>query len=381
MSKKIILYSLQTFSSTGGIQKMTRTLAHSLHAISEKNGWQFQFWSAYDYDDEVMTRYIPAKNFRGFGINRYSFVFEAIASAKKQDIVILSHVNMAIIGILIKSINPKCHIWLIAHGIEIWRPLSFIKKLLLKHCDKILCVSNFTKQKMIDVHNINPDVCYVLNNAVDPFMKLPVSFNKPDYLLKRYGLTINDPVIFTLTRLSSSELYKGHDHVITVLSKIKKTFPAIKYLLAGKYDNVEKLRIEKLIADNGVEDQVILTGFVKEEELADHFLLANLFILPSKKEGFGIVFIEALACGLQVICGNADGSVDAICNGLLGKAINPDSLEELEKMAIDLLKNPLSESERLHLQKQCLANFDESIYMKKLESLIISETGNNNDIN
>lgn len=349
---------------------MSRTLAHSLYLLSEKNNWEFEFWSAYDYNEELMTRYLPAKNFRGFGINRYDFVFKAIANARKQDIIILSHINMAIVGILIKTINPKCKVWLIAHGIEIWKPLSIIKSLFLKICDKILCVSNFTKQKMIDVHNIKPEICSVLNNAIDPFMQLPNNFAKPENLLKRYSLSITDPIIFTLTRLSSTELYKGHDQVIRVLASLKKTFPAIKYILAGKYDGPEKLRIEKLIAENGVEDQVILTGFIKEEELADHFLLANLFILPSKKEGFGIVFIEALACGLPVICGNADGSVDAICNGSLGKAINPDSLEELEKWAIDFLNNPLTEDERLKLQHECLAHFDEKSYMKKLEVLI-----------
>jgi len=370
MSKKIILYSLQTFSSTGGIQKMSRTLAHSLYQLSEKNEWDFEFWSAYDYNEELMTRYLPAKNFRGFGIKRYDFVFKAIANARKQDIIILTHVNMAIVGILIKTINPKCKVWLIAHGIEIWKPLPIIKSLFLKICDKILCVSNFTKQKMIDVHNVNLEVCIVLNNAIDPFMQLPTRFAKPENLLKRYGLSITDPVIFTLTRLSSTELYKGHDHVIKALAKIKKTYPAIKYILSGKYDSQEKLRIEKLITDSGVEDQVILTGFLKEEELAEHFLLANLFILPSKKEGFGIVFIEALACGLPVICGNADGSIDAICNGALGKAINPDSLEELEKTAIEILNNPLTDSERRNLQSECLAHFDENSYMKKLELLI-----------
>ena len=372
MDKKIVLYSLQTFSSTGGIQKMTRTLAHSLYIVAQNNNRLFEFWSAYDSESELMTKYLPTKNFRGFGVQRLNFVIEAMKNAKQQDIIILSHVNLAIIGLLIKFINPKCKVWLIAHGIEIWRPLPFLKRSLLKHCNKIISVSNFTQKKLIDCHKIKPEILTVLNNAVDPFLKLPASFAKPAYLLQRYNLSVDNPVIFTLTRLSSYEQYKGHDQVIKTISRLKKNYPTIKYVLSGKPDLEETTRLEKLICKYDVAEQVILTGFVKEEELVDHFLLANLFVLPSKKEGFGIVFIEALACGVPVICGNADGSIDAICNGDLGTAINVDDLDELEKAISFELSNQLPEIERQNIQKQCLAHFDEVQYIKKWENLILN---------
>jgi len=370
MPKKIILYSLQTFSTTGGIQKMTRTMAHSLYNISKKNPWDFEFWSAYDSNDDLMPQYIPSENFRGFNTNRINFVLKSIIKAPKPDIIILSHINLAIIGLLIKVINPRCKVWLIAHGIEVWRPLSLLKKLFLNNCDKIICVSNFTKEQMISRHNTNPDVCKVLNNAVDPFMKVPKTFTKPDHLLKRYQLSPDNPIIFTLTRLASTEQYKGHDQIIKIIKTLRIKFPGIKYILAGQYDYKEKLRIQKLIVANNVEDQVILTGFLDEGELSDHFLLADLFVLPSKKEGFGIVFIEALACGLPVVCGNADGSIDAIWNGELGKAIDPDDLTGLEIAITEYLKTPLTDDIRHYLQKQCLLHFNEKNYMNNLEKLI-----------
>ena len=319
-----------------------------------------------------MTQYVPSYIFKGFGLNRIDFARKTISNALKQDLVILSHVNLAIIGMLIKLLNPDCKIWLIAHGIEVWRPLSVIKELFIKRCDKIICVSRFTRQQVISRHKTDPDKCIVLNNAVDPFITLPDKFSKPAHLLKRYYLEPDSQVIFTLTRLASTEQYKGHDQVIKVIGKLKARFPKIKYILAGQYDHREEIRIQKLITENNADEQVILTGFIEEEEFTDHFLLADLFVLPSKKEGFGIVFIEALACGLPVICGNADGSVDAICDGLLGKAINVDDLDELEDAITTDLSTPLTNGRRQYLQSRCLLHFNEVDYTNNLEELILN---------
>ncbi|HEY4194318.1 MAG TPA: glycosyltransferase, partial [Mucilaginibacter sp.] len=107
--------------------------------------------------------------------------------------------------------------------------------------------------------------------------------------------------------------------------------------------------------------------------LTDHFLLSDLFVLPSKKEGFGIVFIEALACGLPVICGNADGSIDAIRDGELGTAINVDDLGELEKTIDRYLKTPLTLTTRRDLQRQCLLYFNEMHYRNNLKKIINNE--------
>jgi glycosyltransferase involved in cell wall biosynthesis len=224
---------------------------------------------------------------------------------------------------------------------------------------------------MIARHKVDETKCTVLNNAVDPFMKLPLTFTKPDQLLKRYQLTDENQVVFTLTRLASTEQYKGHDQVIKVISKLKIQYPGIKYILSGKYDQTEKIRICKLIEDYKVAEQVILTGFIDENELPDHFLLADLFVLPSKKEGFGIVFIEALACGLPVICGNSDGSIDAICNGKLGRAIDVDDLDELENALREYLISLSTETDRRLLQNECLLHFNEQDYFNKLEKMLV----------
>lgn len=353
---------------------MTRTLAHSLFHISEKENWNFKLFSLYDTRYDLMNQYLPAENYTGFNNSRIGLGLASIKKAPHADVVILNHINLSLIGIAIKLINPKCRVWLIAHGIEVWRSVSFIKRTFLKrYCDKIVCVSNFTKKQMILRHQSESDKCIVLNNAVDPFIKLPDAFEKPEYLLNRYGLNPSNQVVFTLTRLASSEQYKGYEQVIKVVSALKKAFPYIRYVLSGQYDSSEESRIRDLINKYGVNNEVILTGFLDENELTDHFLLADLFVLPSKKEGFGIVFVEALACGLPVICGNADGSTDAIKDGKLGTAINVDDLDELQQTIIRYLNTPLTLEKRQNLQNECLLYFDEKYYRENLQKLLNNE--------
>lgn len=374
MHKRIVLLTLQTFSTTGGIQKMTRTLAHSLQTVAALYNWDFKLWSVYDKDEDLMPQYLSSTRFKGFNIKRNSFIIKATRAAQSSDVIIISHINMAVVGLLAKIVNPKCEVWLIAHGIEVWRPLSAARKIFLKKCDKIICVSSFTKREVIRWHKADAGKCVVLNNAIDSFMPSPSGFSKPTHLQQKYNLAADDLILFTLTRLAATEQYKGYEQVIKVLHKIRVNFPKIKYILAGQYDGREEARIKQLAKQYHVEDIVILTGFVDEKELADHFLMADLFVLPSKKEGFGIVFIEAMSFGLPVICGNLDGSMDAIRNGELGKAVNPDNLDEIQAGIESYLKTPLTVADRLHLQQLCLQYFNQDNYTNKLQQLLMHES-------
>lgn len=373
MYKNIKLFTLQTFADTGGIQKMSRTLAHSLYTICSKKQWDFKLISLYDRDKHLLQQYLPKANFKGFGQRKVSFLLRNVFTTQKPDVVVLSHINLALVGLLIKLFSPKTRVWLIAHGIEVWRPLSFNQRKILKQCDKVICVSSFTQQQMQKWHQLPPEKCTVLNNALDPFLQLPVDFKKPEHLQKKYGLKPTDKIILSLTRLASFEQYKGHDQVLKAVSQLKKQHQDIKYILAGKYDLVEGERIRKLIAGYGIEQQVILTGFIEENELPELFLLADTFVLPSKKEGFGIVFIEALAYGLPVICGNADGSLDAIRNGELGKAIDPDDIDALEKSIAESLSEPVTVERRKHLQQKCLQYFSEQNYISTLQKMLTDD--------
>ena len=104
-------------------------------------------------------------------------------------------------------------------------------------------------------------------------------------------------------------------------------------MLCGSYDNVEFNRVSSIIASLQLQNEVVIAGYIDDKELTDHYLLADIFVMPSKKEGFGSVFIEAAVCGSRVIAGNIDGCVEALKNGELGTLVNPSNVQEI-KVAI-----------------------------------------------
>ncbi|MDQ0967599.1 phosphatidylinositol alpha-1,6-mannosyltransferase [Flavobacterium sp. W4I14] len=381
MPIKILFLTLKTFSFTGGIEKVCRSLSRVLYDLSEEELVQSTVYSMYDKNTDRDSRYLSKQQFQGFNGNRERFVVQSFLSGLKADVILLSHIHLINIVYFIKKIHPHKRIYLLAHGIEIWKKLSDSKLKMLNQLDKIVCVSHFTADKIMEMHHISADRIEVLNNCLDPFYYLPTQFEKPQRLLDRYHLNRENLVLFSLSRLSSSEKYKGYDHTIELLPQLLKKYPNLVYLLGGKWDAVEKKRLEDLIAMNQLQDHIRMVGFIDEAELTEHFLLSDLFILPSKKEGFGIVFIEALASGLRVIAGNKDGSVDALQNGALGVLVDPDDQQEMLSSISILLKHSQNEKEKMILQEKCIKAFGYTHYLRSVKSLILKGATNHTESN
>lgn len=369
MKNKILFLTLHTFSLTGGIEKVCCTLAKVLTDVSAQlKGFSFNLYAMYDEDKDIDSKYINAVDFKGFKQGKLNFGVSAIIKGIRANTVILSHVNLLFFAWVIKKISPATHIILFAHGIEIWRNLPNWKKKFLQEKTDIWAVSSYTASTLTKMHQISPQKIKIVNNSLDPFFPYPKDFEKPITLLTRYHLSNEQPVLFTLTRLSSQETYKGYDRVLMAMPALLKKFPDLHYILAGKGDQRELARVKNLINKLNLNKQVTLAGFINDDELTDYFKLGDIFVMPSTMEGFGIVFIEAAACGAKIIAGNADGSVDALLGGKLGTLVNPLAIEELT-LAIE--KNLNSKTDPKLIQDRCMANFGYEHYLKKIKELII----------
>ncbi len=346
---------------------MARVAGKALCSLAEESAASVQVYSMYDKQGDVLPQYIPADSFRGFGGARVAFVTEAVKWGRQADLVLLSHLNLLTIGYAIKKLSPKTKLVLMAHGIEVWAPLPAWKVAMLKACDRVLAVSRFTADKVRQLYGLKEDNVRVLNNCLDPFLAPAVQGGKSERLLQRYGLTRENKVLFTLTRLSSAERYKGYDEVIMALKALQAEDASLKYLVVGKYDGEEKARLDRLVRQQGLTGSVIFAGFIPDNELADHFNLADVYIMPSRGEGFGIVFVEALYYGLPVIAGNRDGSADAVLNGKLGRLVNPTDTREI----VHGIQAVLGAGNEYKPEREAvLAAFGYSAYQQKLHEAI-----------
>lgn len=367
LPKQLRLLFLTAFSHQGGIEKFNRAFLKACSDLNRDGEVLFSAHVLHDNQRDLDVRYVPFKNFKGYSGNIIYFLLRQLGVLFQSEALVLGHLNLAVIGYLRKLFFQKRKLIVICHGIEVFTPLKGIRKKVLQNADMILAVSSFTKHQLVNLQQIAPEKITIFPNTVDPFFQLPAEFSKPEYLQKRYGLNGHEKILFTLTRLNSKEGYKGYDKVLSILPVLLKRGIPVKYILAGKADEIEMHRVNQLLNEYDLNDHVIVTGFLPDHEITDHFLLADAFVMPSKGEGFGIVYIEAMACGLPVLAGNKDGSTEALQFGKLGTLVDPDSLSQITDAVVELLEQKKNASD---LQKKVIADFSYTLFCRRLQQLL-----------
>ncbi len=129
------------------------------------------------------------------------------------------------------------------------------------------------------------------------------------------------------------------DEIIELLPELVRSRPDLVFVIAG--DGSDRARLTDMARRFGVADRVVFTGYVDEREKADHYRLARAFSLAGRGEGFGIVLLEAMACGIPVVASRRDASAEAVQNGRLGLVADPDDPQDLKAALLAALDRPL----------------------------------------
>ena len=314
------------FDKVGGIQSFNRSFINALEstnnsviviALSDKKNKQ-------NDGRELLndrTIYKPCSN------NKFLLILYALYYSLFVDAIVFGHVNLLPVAIpLIK--RKKI---LIIHGIDVWRNLPFFQKAGLSLVQTVLSVSTFTKEKM---KLFNPKLktdFQILPNT------LSYKFENQKADLSTSIKVPKGNILFTVSRLSEVDRYKNIDLVIKSLPIVLKNFPETYLLVAGDGNDKERLKeISKLYE---VSDNVIFFGEVDDNELISYFKACDIFILPSLKEGFGIVFLEAMYYSKPCIGADVGGIPEVIENNKTGILCYPNDITSLTNAIITLLKD------------------------------------------
>ncbi len=251
---------------------------------------------------------------------RAGYALSAVAAALggKLDVVFCGHIHFAPLASALAALrNAKLVIQ--AHGIEAWECPRNGWRSAIEKSDIVLSVSRYTRSAVLRFCALPPERIIVLPNTVRDI------FTPGDAAAFRreHGVE-NRRILLTVGRMDSRERYKGQDRVIAALPGLVNGGLDVVYLIAGEGD--DRARLEQLACDAWVRERVFVLGPLKPERLVEAYRAADLFVMPSTGEGFGISFVEAMACGTPALGLAARGAVDALVDGHVGSVVTEDNL-------------------------------------------------------
>ena len=323
--KRILVLVTDAFGGFGGIAKFNRDLltALCLHPdIKEVVAIPRLMNEEAGPVPNKLTLVTDGINNRGKYI---AIVLKELLKNRKFDLIICGHLNLLPVGALCRIVS-HAPLMLVIHGIDAWQPTkSTMVNWLTRSVDAFIAVSRCTRDRFLNWSGLPSRKGYILPNCISPD-DYGVGPKSPE-LLRRYGLE-GKTVLMTMGRMAKEEQYKGFDEVLEVMPDLLKKTSTLVYLVIG--DGSDRRRLEKKALRLGLGKHVIFTGRIADGEKAEHLRLADVFVMPGRGEGFGIVYLEAMACGVPVIGSKLDGSRDALRDGELGILVNPDNLDEIK---------------------------------------------------
>ncbi len=291
-------------------------------------------------DVSVLPRYgqdgvaLPTNVIQSIAVaGKLSWIWHALSLAMRRhfDVIFCGHLNSVPLAAMIAKMKG-IPLWAQVHGIEAWQDRGGAIRRGLEQAALVTSVSRYTRRRLLGWCDVDPARVRVLPNTFAESFSAGV---RRDDLEERHGL-VGKRVILTVGRLAAGERYKGHDRIIRAMPSVLREVPEAIYLIVGSGDDQPRLQQE--VDRSGMANRVVFAGQVADADLPDYFALADVFAMPSTGEGFGIVFLEAAAAGVPVIGGNRDGSLDALADGVIGRAVDPDASVDLERALVETLQ-------------------------------------------
>ena len=336
-TQRVLIGLFPELDGPGGVQRAGRHLAAVLAEFAANRAMDYQLLTLNDSPDQHRMN-IGNREFTFTGCARAKgrFTAAALRAARlRAKLVLAGHPNLGPVTAAMKLMAPKLKTIICTHGIEVWEPLSGMRRRALRKADLILAPSRSTAEHIAEQQEVPISKVRVLPWALDPqFEALLTARPQPTP-------PSNFPagrILLTVGRWQQSERYKGMDTLITALPRLLPRWPDLQLVIAGEGD--DRPWLEQLTERNGVRRHVHFFSGLSYPELSACYAACEIFALPSAAEGFGLVYLEAMAHGKPVIGGAHGGAPEVIEDGVTGYLVQHGDAIQLATSIETLLAHP-----------------------------------------
>jgi len=319
---KALLIAPEFAASDGGIQRILRLY---LNALAEDPAHdELALVSLNDTPAHLATRPATASDRLngkplsavGCSLSKPAFTRAAIRAGSGAHRIVCGHA--ALLPVAALATRPGASLALVAHGYEVWQPFTLARRVALARCNRVYCVSRYTRDRIAANHPRMTSRLRVVPNALDPaLLSGPAPGGPPPGI---------PPVVLCVGRLHPNEAYKGYELLLRAFALLPAAAfhhrddlaPRLRFV--GEGDDLPRLRA--LAAELHLAHRVEFSGRLSDPDLRRAFADCSCFALPSTGEGFGLVYLEALAAGRPCV-GVSAGAVPELITAETGVLAPP----------------------------------------------------------
>jgi glycosyltransferase involved in cell wall biosynthesis len=334
---RVLIGLFPELDAPGGIQRAGRHLASVLSEFASSKMMEYRLLSLND-TQELHRMRVGGREyvFTGAARGKASFAVSALKVARRgAKVVLAAHPHLAPILQAMNVVAPRMKSIVCTHGIEVWEPLPRLRRRSLQHATLVLAPSRDTADSVVCVQGVAPERVRVVPWGLDPDFETKDSGESPARLPAEFP---RGRVILTAGRWLADERYKGMDTLIKALPHVLLRWPDIQLVLVGSGEDRDWL--VDVARNSGVQRHVRFLSGISYGELSACYEACELFALPSRGEGFGFVYLEAMARGKPVIGGGHGGAPEVIEDGVTGYLVQHGDTEQLATSIDALLSNP-----------------------------------------
>jgi phosphatidyl-myo-inositol dimannoside synthase len=305
----------------GGIPTVSRQSLRQLERIAgeQRMPLELDIWALHDKPTSTneVARVVglsrEPRSFRAFSGSRLGMLAAAALEAQPSDVVFTTHLGL---GPVARMLRKRARIVQFIHGVEVWRPLPPHQRAGLAATGEILSNSAFTLSRFLDY---NPDFRALPSRVC--WLGLPLDRATNDAAPPETNAA---PRALIVGRIHHEERYKGHAELIAIWRRVRKVCPGAVLDIVG--DGPARPSLEAMAERRGLlsDGSVHFWGRIPDAELRARYQEATIFAMPSRGEGFGLVYLEAMAAGKPCIGSLDDAAREVILHGETGLSVRYD---------------------------------------------------------